>query len=156
MMNDMTLLLGQPVSDPHVSSLLSHIGIAQPLASPQPDESYTGVESEAHGIGINVARAEDIDLPAADELPEGTLAVSTIFMFAEGEQGHTQFQGLLPEGLKFSMSRDEVRALLGAPQWSSPVLPIDRWHKDRYRLVVDFDNAETIRLVSIGLPKQDN
>lgn len=153
MTSDLLPLLGRPVSDHNVSSLLSHIGIAQPLAPPPPDESYTGVESEAHGIGINYAQAEDIDIPAMDQFHEGTLVVTTIFMFAEGQQGHTQFQGVLPEGLKFGMSRDEVRTLLGASQWSSPVLPIDRWHKERYRLVVHFDDGETIGLVSIGLPK---
>lgn len=88
-----------------------------------------------------------------EELPEGTLVVSTVFLFAEGVQKHRQYQGDLPHGLRFGMSRDQVRALLGEPQWTSPVLPIDRWHYDGYRLAVNFDDSGAMTYLTVGLSR---
>jgi len=152
MILDTLTLLGRTSSDPAVVALLGTLGIAQPIKPPKRDQEYRGVEAKAFGIGLNFSRAEDLDLPGVQDLPEGTLVVSTVFLFAERVQKHRQYQGVLPHGLEFGMSRDQVRALLGEPHWTSPMLPVDRWHYDSYRFVVHFADSGVIAYVTLDLP----
>jgi len=153
MILDTPTLLERTSSDPAVVALLGTLGIAQPIKPPKRDQEYRGVEAKAYGIALNFSRAEDLDLPGMQDLPEGTLVVSTVFLFAERVQKHRQYQGALPHGLKFGMSRDQVRTLLGEPHWTSPMLPVDRWHYDGYRLAVNFDDCGVMTYLSVGLPR---
>lgn len=63
--------------------------------------------------------------------------VNSIFLHADGKDEFSQYQGSLPYGLTFSSSRDDARAILGAPVSSSdgvyiPDLTIGGW--DRFQL----------------------
>ena len=41
--------------------------------------------------------------------------VTAVQLHSLGHEGHSQFAGVLPSNLEFSMSRPQVRALLGEP-----------------------------------------
>lgn len=133
--NDQNLieLLGRPLSDPRVQRLLSQTGIPEKKIRLKRGDSDVAVEDESLGLVLNFEEASD-----SLNLPEGTLVLCAVHAMAHGVQGHTAFAGVLPLELNFQHTRAQVREILGAPHWSSPVLPRDRWHHPAFRLSVGF------------------
>jgi len=126
-------LLGKAQSDAGVQKLLRDCDLQNTKIRIKRGESDVAIESEKHGIALNFAEAED-----SPSVPEGTLALVTVHAMAPGVQGHAGFPGELPHGLLFDMNRSQVTKLLGAPVWSSPVLPNHRWVFGAYRMLVCF------------------
>jgi hypothetical protein len=86
------------------------------------------------------------------------LAVQTIFLYADGLEGFSQYQKPLPGGLLFSMSRSDVREHLGEPNRigePSEEGPIkfawDRYESPQayFHLRYTSDNQQ-IQLITIG------
>jgi hypothetical protein len=51
--------------------------------------------------------------------------VRTVHLHAEGHEGYVGFAGELPEGIRFDMSRAEVRSILGSPGASGEPRAVD-------------------------------
>jgi hypothetical protein len=142
---DLVSLLGKPQSDAGVQKLLQDCGLQKVKIRVKRGESDVAVESEKHGIVLNFAELDDLS-----DVPEGTLALVAIHAMAAGVQGHAGFGGTLPNALSFDMTRSQVRKSLGAPAWSSPALPNDRWIFSRYRVLACFkDDAPTATIASV-------
>lgn len=85
--------------------------------------------------------------------------ISAIHLYSEGHEGYLQFAGTVPAGASFSMSRGEVRSLLGKPVESGDggavMLPglrpaWDAFHVDGQRLHFEYsENKESVRLITI-------
>ena len=146
---DLIDLLGKAQSDAGVQKLLRDCDLQNTKIRIKRGESDVAIESEKHGIALNFAEADD-----SPAVPEGTLALVTIHAMAPGIQGHTGFAGQLPHGLSFDMTKPQVTKLLGAPVWSSPVLPNHRWVFGAYRMLVCFKDdvpSATISSVVVAL-----
>lgn len=142
---DLVDLLGKALSDAGVQKLLQDCNLQNTKIRLKRGESDVAIESEKHGIALNFAEADD-----SPDVPEGTLALVTIHAMAPGVQGHAGFTGQLPHGLAFDMTRSQVTKLLGAPVWSSPVLPNHRWLFGAYRMLVCFkDDAASATISSV-------
>ncbi len=151
---DFINLLGRPHSDPDVTATLNNIGLKS-----QNIRLKRGEFSSAHGapeFGVDVVFKNADEFYLTAEFPESALIFSTVFFFKEGCQGHKQFLGELPSNLKFGYSRKEAHKNLGAPEWSSPVLPIDRWLWNGLKLTIDFiEDENSINIISCSLPKKN-
>ena len=115
------------------------------------DDRETSIESEQHGIVLSFARSAASDLKTS----EGAVFIAAHAM-AGGVQGHSAFKGTLPKGLTFADDRKTVAQKLGKPDWSSPVLPIDRWNMNNIQLVIEFaadDAASGIDSVVVQRPR---
>jgi hypothetical protein len=47
--------------------------------------------------------------------------VETIFLYAEGHEGFSEFKGELPSGIRFGSSRKDVRSLMGEPMMAGEI-----------------------------------
>ncbi len=86
--------------------------------------------------------------------------VESIFLHAEGKDGFAQYQGHLPECITFRLSRERVRASLGAPDKASgpvDVAGLSHGGWDRFEVttgVVHLTYAEggwSISLITLGM-----
>jgi hypothetical protein len=150
--NQLILALGLPHTHEAVKAVLHSLGLADRKIKLKRGDFDVGFDSAANGVDVVFSDPELHALP--EDFPDGGLVLSTVFFFSEGCQGHRAFVGALPRGLEFGYSRATVRKLLGPPDWSSPVLPIDRWNLGKHRLAVNFQEGEAaVTYVSVGLPK---
>lgn len=151
--NDLLSCLGRAHTDPAVTSLLAALGLQSSKFKLKRGESDIAFDAPSQGLDVVFSDPAVHDVAAA--LPQGTLILSAVIFFAEGCQGHRQYAAALPHGLAFAMTRPAVRKALGAPEWSSPMLPIDRWQTGPYRTAIWFDEtSEAISYVNCSLPER--
>jgi hypothetical protein len=142
--------LGRTHNESTVRNLLEQLGLENAKIKLKRGDFDVGVESEAFGVALNFSDPETYGMQ--ELVRDGALVLSTVFLYSEGVEDHRQFQGDLPAGLEFSMSREEVNRKLGRPEWTSPALPVDRWPIDGRRLVVRYHADErSIRHISCAL-----
>jgi hypothetical protein len=147
---NLLLLLNKPSTDAEVQALLNAIKLQTAKLRIKRGESDVAIESKEFGIVLNFKHAGD-----ALNFPEGTLILSTIHAMSKGTEGHQQFDGALVSDLSFDMKREDVKRILGNPDWSSPMLAIDRWERPGYQIVVQFHEDRkpaTIYSVVVQLP----
>lgn len=89
-------LLGKSPHD--VRSMDIFRSVVMPAVEKIGDESYLELPS----IGISMV------------LPDGE-TISAVHLHASGHEGYSEFQGELPAGIVFAMSREEARDRLGNP-----------------------------------------
>lgn len=90
--------------------------------------------------------------------------VKAVHLYAEGHQGSSGFRGRIPCGLRFNMSREEVRELLGQPDSHSDggietflgaYPPWDSFRRAYFELHVEYTKGEFasgIRLITLRRP----
>jgi len=90
--------------------------------------------------------------------------IGTVHLYAHGHQGFDGYAGALPSGIRFDMSRSQVRAVLGSPEKSSErTSTTGRVHQswDRFDLEGAFLHLEyerdlrsirSIRLITLMTP----
>jgi len=74
--------------------------------------------------------------------------IHTVFLYADGHEGHSQYKGPLPHGIKFSMDMKQVKSCFS----KKPSGTSDEhlaWDFDDYRIVVNFDDEEAITIVGL-------
>jgi len=145
-------VLGRPHVDPKVVSLLDRLDLARQKIKLKRGDFDIAVDAPEHGIDVVFSDPQSYVL--AQDLPEGALILSCVFFFSEGRENHRQYPLALPAGLTFGASRDEVRKQFGAPEFSSPILPVDRWTWNGLKLAVTFiESQSSIARVSCSLPR---
>lgn len=92
-------------------------------------------------------------------LPDGE-TISAVHLHASGHEGYSEFQGELPAGIVFAMSREEARDRLGNPAQcgdGGPVLllgPRPAWDAfivDGQRLHLEYsEDNQSVRLITIS------
>lgn len=145
-------LLGKPHTDNDVNSLILKLGIkSQHVRLTRGEYS---VNFPIHGYGVELVFSEPADFSVAEPINEGAVIFSTVFFYGDNAHGYSRFEGVLPMNLEFTFSRGEVRQIFGNPEFSSPILPIDRWTWKNLKLAIDFTEDESrIVSVSVGYPK---
>lgn len=137
-------LLGRHRDDPVLLAFLA------PSRALDWSEVEGATHAEAPDLGVELVLA-------------GDGAVSDVMLHGPGVLGVREYAGELPEGLRFAMGREEVRALLGAPSRSAElgVLPVlglhpawDRYERAGHRLHVQYAfDLDGVRRVSLALPR---
>jgi|SRR5450631_2350059 len=114
-------LLGKTINAPDVAEVLSAL-------DPKTKVTVTSLKeprwiSKASGVVIY-----------ADKV---TSRITTVFLYAEGEDKFKQYKHPLPHGLQFSMSKEQATACVPMPpNFTSPAH--DAWDFEGYRLVVQY------------------
>jgi hypothetical protein len=142
-------LIGKPIFDSDVQKLLKYVGVIDKKIKIKRGESDAAIDCKNHGIVFNFAELSD-DV----NNPEGTLFLIAIHAMANKVQGHKGFAGILPMGLSFIMSDNDVRKIMGKPDWTSPVLPIHRWNKQKIQIVIEFTDEKAKTIDSIVVQKK--
>lgn len=151
--NDLLSGLSRAHTDPVVMALLADLGLQGSKFKLKRGEADLAFDVPMHGIDVVFSNPAVHAMDPA--VPQGALILSAVIFFAEGCQGHRQFAGSLPHGLDFKMRRPAVRKLLGRPDWTSPLLPVDRWDTGPYRMAIWFDETtEAVSYVNCSLPER--
>lgn len=145
-------MLGREIGDADLEARMKSLGANVPLA--------TEVILETHYVNLRDAGLSFVFEPedeARRVLPfpvrGGAVILVSVVAYGENRVGYTPFAGQLPRGLSFSSSREDAHARLGKPDWSSPAMPIDRWHTEDHRLILDFpESGDKIESISLELP----
>jgi hypothetical protein len=66
--------------------------------------------------------------------------IASIFLYAKSKKV-AQYAGELPDGLKWSMTQDEIRGVLGEPDQENGD-DEDQWHRGRHRFGVKFKKGK--------------
>jgi hypothetical protein len=96
------------------------------------DESLDVVASSPDLVGDSFV-VEVIDRRTYGEAPRSGLSfivdddgrIRTVHLHAEGHEGHAAYLGVIPLGVRFDMSRAEVRSVLGSPTASGEAHQIE-------------------------------
>jgi hypothetical protein len=105
--------LGSGVSD---ERLRQRFAAAELFNWPDVNEDREGawnVEYWRHGCALSFSETEGYEKLYGSKPLEGSLAVAAIYFYAEGVNGFHGFEGSLPFGLDFSMTPEEVHAIIG-------------------------------------------
>lgn len=150
---DLENALGCLSDSEEIKSLLTAYGVPNARIKLKRGENTAYVECEQHGIAFSFDLAISRSEPQFAKLPEGALVLSAVFLFAEGQQGNSQYQGHIPMSLAFEDSRSTVRGKLGAPNKINEYFPIDRWDFADHQLAVNFnDEGSRIEYITFQLP----
>jgi hypothetical protein len=108
---------------------------------------YANVELRECGVGLVLDRG------AAES---GDLAVRAVHLFRDAEDGHRQFHGVLPCGVRFGATRvalirdTQPSEMGGGESYRGRLLPL--WVRYRLGTVVmhvEFDRRDVVRLVTL-------
>lgn len=134
-------LVGQNINDVHGMGIFRNVAMLD--VEKIGDESYLQLPL----LGISMV------------LPDGE-TISAVHLHASGHEGYSEFQGELPAGIVFAMSREEARARLGNPAQcgdGGPVLllgPRPAWDAfivDGQRLHLEYaEDNQSVRLITIS------
>lgn len=149
---DFIRLLGKPHTDNDVNSLMLSLGIKSQYIRLKRGE-YS-VNFPIYPYGVELVFSDPANFLIAETLKERALIFSTVFFYGDSSHEYKPFAGLLPADLQFTFPRNKVRQILGTPEFSSPILPIDRWIWKKFRLAIDFTEDESqIASISVGISR---
>lgn len=150
--HDFLQALGRPHTDPMVVDLLDRLGLAHQKI--ELNEGYFDNAFDAPEHGIDLVFSDPRAYTLASSAPEGALIFSCVFFFSEGRENHRQYPLPLPSELAFNLSRHDVHERLDTPEFTSTVLPVDRWNWNGLKLAVTFvEDLSSVARVSCSLPK---
>lgn len=98
-------LLGVDIRSKEAQAFLKNLN-SEPKISKFPEVTYQGKREPASSYYDYIDRGISIRLDARG-------LITTIFLYAEGSDKFRQYQGSLPNGIDFSMTRKSVEAVLG-------------------------------------------
>jgi hypothetical protein len=141
--------LKRPLEDPEFQALLAELRL--PPEEPRMDDEETDLEARDFGVTmIFTTPWPDPKAPPGAPLP---LVLSDVQFTGAGYDGGPPFAGALPEGIKFSDSREAVYARLGAPMAKAMLgIPNERWEMGERYLTIDFrKDYQSIKKVTTGV-----
>ncbi|WP_447927010.1 hypothetical protein [Vreelandella sp. EE27] len=152
--------LGDAVSSRQLNSILQKEGIDLSSDLILPDSEYrTYIERPAKGYSL-VFTDEAVFLGITNQpIGKSALYLSGVFLYGEGKDGYTQFNGKLPIGLSFSANQEDIKTMLGNPSWnrkrSDGSVAAERWDNIAdYRVHITYTKP-TSKPVLISLSKAD-
>lgn len=129
-------LIGRSERDENVVDVLSGLGFPASLKRPKKGEDEINLVAENYGIELAFKTSESL-LPRPERMLEGEMIFYAVFVRAATDQCNSVS---LPFGLMFNQDRRAVHALLGVPNWSSPMLNNDRWLVNGTKMLLCFDD----------------
>lgn len=129
-----------------------------------------GVVESSPDLADESVLFESIDGRTYGEAPRSGLSfvvgedgrIRTVQLHAEGHEGYSGYVGLIPSGIRFEMSRAEVRGILGSPAASGEPRQIahygegpawDRFALDAAQMHVEYTiDQRSVQLVTLMKP----
>ena len=151
--------LGESISAPALAGVLTNYGIDVKQEVNLPDGEYRDyVERPAEGFSLVFTDEAIFFGRGEQQIGAGPMYFSGIFLYMEGKDGYSQYQGPIPFGLDFTQGHDELVALLGTPSWQrlrdDGTIAADRWdEKAEFRIHVTYSlkNGKPL-LISLQRP----
>jgi hypothetical protein len=152
----MLAVLGQNVRDRELLTVLadSNVHLDQDLVLVE-ETAQAYLEKKAEGFSLafrDDTFEDDVSVaPARDEL-----IFHAVFLYAEGEDGYTQYRGAIPGGIRFDDTRAAIEAALGAPSWhrkrDDGSISAERWDLPGHHIHVTYSRgAEMPTVISLGV-----
>ena len=150
-------LLGHPVTDHELAVWLNSIGV---------DSGGVVLESGKFTLHIEMMK-EGFSLTFTDEamyfgkqdqpVGDGPLYFTGVFFYSDGKDGYREYKGVLPMGLDFSNTHQEVLDCLGVPSYqrtrSDGSVISERWDHPDYSLSVTYaKGSDDVTLISLFRP----
>lgn len=145
-------LLGKYCGESELDVAISAWNIQDRPKLPRNERSVI-VVVPTHGIELTFTGERFLDI-SSRSYPDGALVLSNIFFHGEKNDDHEAFESELPNGLHFSMSKDNVIDLLGEPHWTNPMKTLFRWDSEGYCVSSRFDASGRVELVGVQLPNK--
>ena len=122
-------MLGKSINNAQVKTWLSELGACtEAIIDRFSDSYYYNFKSE--GISLRFNNRDD--------------ELTTVFLYSEGADRFRKYQGVLPFGLSFQLTRKEVESILGPPEESGGDGIIDFWTSYRSkRIGITYDGKRT-------------
>ena len=146
--------VGLPISDIGFKQWLSATGDEELILE---DGDYrTYIERPEHGYCLTFTD-EAVFLGIDDKtIGSGGLIFSGVFFYSEGKDGYKQFQGKLPQNVKFEDEQEDLKIKLGSVEsfhrGEDDALISERWDFDKLKFHITYNNVGTIDLISISQP----
>ena len=139
--NELKSLIGKTDKDNQVIKLMADLGYTKPLKRPKRGEQDVNLVANEKGVELLFRLAEALPERLGDQFQEGELVLYTIFFRPVADPTDAIYKDL-PGDIQFATSRESLRALWGAPEISSPKLPIDRWDSEGFKFHVRYKKDE--------------
>jgi hypothetical protein len=116
-------LLGAAVTDRSIidAFLELHVDLRSDLVVTD-GTSHADIERKPDGIGFSFRN---------DVREDRVYVLEGIFLYAGGKDGYAEFEGVIPTGISFTSSRDDIVRLLGPADWrrrrSDESVAAERW-----------------------------
>jgi hypothetical protein len=157
-LRSLSVLLARRQDDPLVANYLLTLGGPRAL---EQDEHLGYIEYQDRGVAV-MFQKEGWILPEGQPADDKVFRVDALHFYSQGYEGYDEYDGLLPEGLRFSDTRDDVHARLGEPAASGggnkgsfkKVWPRwDRYDFDGHALRFQYhDKGDVISMVTLMRP----
>ncbi len=153
-------LIGKSASDEELTNAVSIVDVNLKKELQLPDGEYRAyIECPKSGFSLVFTDKAVFLGKTQQSIGIGDLYFSGIFLYAEGKDGYSKFQGDLPNGLSFDSTNEELVRKLGTPSWerSRPdgSKAADRWDDlADYRIHITY-SKESGKPVVISLNRAD-
>ncbi len=143
-------LLGLPANDPKVVAALAANGVTTPVSLGR-QTLTTGHDFKSHGLSLGFNSA--VSLPGGGEHRPILTTVVMKLIAGKSAKGWALYTGPLPYGLAPTHSKDDLVALLGAPQNLNEDFCSGRWSVEGRELAVAFtDDWARIKQLGVSVP----
>jgi hypothetical protein len=141
-LNGVVRYLGHTADSAEVTALLNDLGVTKTPRLKR-GELYEYVQLPKKGLVLA--------FEASQEPKTSKLMLTAVQVYSSAEKGFTNYGGALPEGIKFSDGREDVRQRLGSPTESDG--REDTWERKGYNLIVQYTTDESaVQMLHLALP----
>ena len=145
-------ILGRNVRDIEIINAFGQYGINLKKELQLSEGDYrTYLESQLNGI-CYVFTDEAVFLNNEEQIiGQGALYFSSVFLYAEGKDGYSEYPYDLPFGLDFTDSLNSIYTKLGPPHWDrkdGQVVVSERWDIDGFRVHLFYSENQTPCIIS--------
>lgn len=153
-------ILGQPISNNNVIREFESIGVNALHNVHLGSDSYRAyLEKQNDGISFVFTDEAQYLNKENQAIGKGPLYFTGVFLYAEGKDGYSQFNGVIPKGIVFSDTREKLVEKLGPPSWgrkrADESIAAERWDFQEYRIHITYSKEHGLPIViSISKPDQ--
>lgn len=147
---DLPSLIGLPLSDPKIQSLLSTLNLPRKLEIKSGEDQVFVYE---HSLGIELIFEDEKDiLKRLQNYKDGELVLSCIRLYIRPEGDMHPYPGKLPFNITNTMHEEDIKQLLGKPSFQNSALGIMRWDTPTVSTAVRTEqNNGPVRTISMLL-----
>lgn len=149
-LSNVTSLLGSYYPEAQLRKFLETLGFSEKPQLPKGSMS-THLIREDLGIEITLTGERYLDNPERT-YPEGALVLKNIRFYGAGDPDYSPFYGILPHGLQFGSTLEQIYPLIGKPDWFDEDLAKARWKLSDHAVFANFNKNGQSRVYSFQMP----
>lgn len=153
-LSDVTSLLGAYYPETQLVGFLAALGFSDEPRLPK-DSMSTYLSRNDLGIEITLTGERYLDDPRRT-YPEGALVLKNIRLYGADDPDFAAFVGILPIGLQFGATLEQLSSSIGKPDWFDEDLAKARWNLSDYAIFANFNDDGYSKSYSFQLPVSDD